>query len=152
MHGRCRLGLWVVGLRGSERAFWRRYARGWGWFLIGVGMVFAAVHVRAAPPPGTDMDGPLHHWFDTQHSVTGAWCCRVSDGHVLADKDWRQAWGRYEVHVEGRWVPVPPDALRDPHGGPNPTNSAIVWYLVGGDEAGGASWVNIFCFAPGFEY
>jgi hypothetical protein len=33
-----------------------------------------------------------------------------------------------------------------PHGGPNPTGAAIVWYRESlGD-------VRIFCFAPGFEY
>jgi len=105
---------------------------------------FFAGLAYAAPPPNPDPE--LHRWFETQHSVTGAWCCDVADGFILADKDWHQAGDHYEVRIDGAWRPVPPDALRDPHGGPNPTGAAIVWYRESlGD-------VRIFCFAPGFEY
>jgi hypothetical protein len=97
-----------------------------------------------APPPNPDP--VLHQWFETQHSVAGAWCCDVADGYILADKDWRQAGDHYEVRIEGQWYPIPADALRDPHGGPNPTGQAIVWYT------GAGSYLRIYCFAPGFEY
>jgi hypothetical protein len=103
-----------------------------------------AIHVRAAPPP--DADPQLHAWFETQHSVAGAWCCNVADGFVLTDNDWRHAGGHYEVRIAGQWQPVPPDAIRDPAGGRNPMNGAIVWYRQSGED------VRIFCFAPGFEY
>jgi hypothetical protein len=100
----------------------------------------------AAPPPGADLDSPLHEWFETQHSVAGAWCCDVADGFILADTDWHQAGDHYEVRIDGQWHPIPPDALRDPHGGPNPTGAAIVWYRESGTD------VRIFCFTPGFGY
>jgi hypothetical protein len=98
----------------------------------------------AAPPPNPDP--ALHQWFETQHSVAGAWCCDVADGYILGDADWHHAGDHYEVRIAGQWHPIPPDALRDPHGGPNPTGAAIVWYRQSGDD------VRIFCFAPGFEY
>jgi hypothetical protein len=114
--------------------------------LLVVGAVWPTVRAHGAPPPGTDMDSLTHQWFETQHSVAGAWCCDVADGFILADKDWHQAGDHYEVHIGGQWRPIPPDALRDPKGGPNPTGSAIVWYRQSGDD------VRIFCFSPGFEY
>lgn len=104
------------------------------------------VSAVAAPPPGTDLDGPTHAWFAAQHAVNGVWCCDVSDGHLLADDAWRAGEGAYEVLIGGRWYRVPPGALRDPKGGPNPTGHAIVWY------AAGAYGVHIFCFAPGFQF
>src|SRR5579872_4149200 len=84
-----------------------------------------------APPPGTDLNSPTHKWFEAQHSVTGAWCCDLSDGHVLEDTEWRQGSVGYEVKISGIWQRVPDTAARDPHGGPNPTGKAIVWYTNG---------------------
>jgi hypothetical protein len=112
--------------------------------VVPAGWLLFAAAAGAAPPP--DPDPALHQWFETQHSVAGAWCCDVADGFILADKDWHQAGDHYEVRIGGQWRPIPPDALRDPHGGPNPTGAAIVWYRESRGE------VSIFCFAPGFEY
>jgi hypothetical protein len=109
-------------------------------FLLGMAVGWAA------PPPGTDLDGALHEWFETQHSVDGAWCCDVADGFILAGDDWRQVGDHYEVRISGEWHPIPSDTLRDPHGGANPTGSAIVWYRGEGPD------LHIYCFAPGFEY
>lgn len=106
-------------------------------------MVATAV---AAPPPGVDPASPTHHWFEAQHALSGAWCCNVSDGHLLDDDAWRSNGASYEVRIDGRWYPIPSDALRDPRGGPNPTGKAIVWYTE--NEFG----VLIYCFAPGFEF
>lgn len=106
----------------------------------------------AAPPPGTDLNSPLHHWFHDQHSIKGLWCCDVSDGHILSDEDWRmklipagESDSGYEVRINNEWVPVPQSAMRDPNGGPNPTGHAIAWYLV--NEYG----ATIYCFAPGWQ-
>jgi hypothetical protein len=97
----------------------------------------------AAPPP--DADPALHDWFERQRSVSGAWCCDISDGHILSGDAWRSAGSSYEVQIDGRWYSVPDDTLRDPAGGPNPTHQAIVWYR----KIGGR--VVISCFAPGLE-
>ncbi len=110
--------------------------------------LLAAGAVHADPPPGTDLSSPRHLWFERQHSVGGAWCCNVADGHTIPDRDWRQDpdRNRYQVRIGGEWRDVPEDALRDPAGGPNITGSAIVWY--GANESG----LRIYCFAPGYEY
>jgi hypothetical protein len=113
--------------------------------VVALAGVMTGIAVADAAPPANP-DPVLHEWFETQHSVTGAWCCNVADGYILPDQDWRQAGDHYEVRIDGTWHPIPPNTLRDPHGGPNPTGAAIVWYLRVGDD------LRIFCFAPGFEY
>lgn len=109
-------------------------------------LIAAAANFAAAkPPPGIDLNSPLHHWFHAQHSITGAWCCDISDGHILDDSQWRTHGGVYQVKIGNGWVNVPDKARRDPAGGPNPTGHAIVWYNV-------TPWgIEIYCFAPGFE-
>ncbi len=97
----------------------------------------------AAPPPDADPD--LAAWFHDQHSVSRAWCCDISDGHILDDSDWRTGPHGYQIRINGIWSDVPPDALRDPAGGPNPTGAAVAWWSV---SDGG---VRIYCFAPGWE-
>jgi hypothetical protein len=113
---------------------------------IAAGMVIAILmlsNVLAAPPPGAD---PVRHaWFERQHSVSGAWCCNIADGHLLGDSDWKLVGDDYVVRIVGVWHKVPPSALRDPRGGPNPTGRAIVWYSP---WSGG---VVIWCFSPGWE-
>ncbi len=100
---------------------------------------------HAKPPPGADLGGDLHMWFERQHSTSGSWCCDIADGHILGDDDWRTAGASYEVRINGRWLAVPNDALRDPAGGPNPTGKAVVWYSPFGVPP------KIYCFCPGWE-
>jgi hypothetical protein len=97
----------------------------------------------AAPPPNADPR--LHAWFERQHSIAGAWCCNISDGHLLGDTDWKTVGSGYAVRIKGVWYAVPASAIRDPGGGPNPTGRAIVWY---NEWTGG---VKIWCFSPGWE-
>jgi len=117
-------------------------------FLI-VLSLFVPISSYADPPPGTDLTSPLHDWFERQHSIAGAWCCDLSDGHILEDEDWRitstsgNASG-YEIHTAGRWVGVPTTAIRDTNGGPNPTGKAIAWYRLDPEYG-----IRIYCFAPG---
>ena len=60
-------------------------------------------------------------------------------------KHWTKTANGYQVNILGGWKNVPPGAIRNPRGGPNPTGHAIVWYLdYGGD-------LVIYCFAPGFQ-
>jgi len=105
---------------------------------------FFSSAVSGRPPPGTDLNSPLHKWFDNQHSVTGAWCCSISDGHILKSKDWRVSGDHYEVWIGGQWRKIKQKMLVNPAGGPNPTGHAIVWYNLypEGD-------VQIYCFLPG---
>ncbi len=105
-----------------------------------------AAPALADPAPGTNLDAPMHQWFERQYSLRGAWCCNLSDGHLLDDTEWRSTAGNFEVLISGHWWPVEADKLRDPNGGPNPTGKAIVWYTTG--ESG----LNIYCFAPGTLY
>jgi hypothetical protein len=60
------------------------------WFIA---FLIVALPSLAAPPPGTDLDGALHAWFEHQHSIIGTWCCNVADGHILAASDWRTSGG-----------------------------------------------------------
>ena len=106
------------------------------------------VMALAAPPPETDLNSSLHWWFERQHSIHGAWCCDLSDGHLLDDQDWRAVGAGYEVRIAGVWFPVAESAMRDPSGGENPTGHAIVWYTI--PPRGGAP--TIYCFAPGTLY
>ena len=117
--------------------------------IVGDLMLFAVacMPARAAPPPTADPTGPLHTWFERQYAVNGAWCCNVSDGHMLADEDWRPQGDHYQVRIGGLWYLVPDSALRDPRGGPNPTGAAVIWYTMGA-----LSGVRIYCFAPGTLY
>lgn len=116
---------------------------------IAPAVVLAALLANAAlakPPPGVPIDPELHAWFERQHSASGAWCCDISDGHMLADSEWRVVAEHYEVFIQGEWMGVGPSQLRDPAGGPNPTGQAVVWYTVG------RYGVRIYCFAPGRFY
>lgn len=106
--------------------------------MVAVLALLAGV-ARAEPPPGTDLDGPLHAWFERQHNVNGGWCCDLGDGEILPDDAWRITTNGYEVMLGGAWHDIPPHALRDTAGGPNPTGKAILWHR--GEL--------IFCFAPG---
>jgi hypothetical protein len=41
--------------------------------------------VLAAPPPGTDMDSPVSHWFQLlKQPETGYLCCSISDCRPVA--------------------------------------------------------------------
>lgn len=107
-----------------------------------------ATPALAAPPPGMDPNSPTHQWFEAQHSIGGAWCCDVSDGHVLDDKDWDNLGpnGAYRVRIGAQWFVIPSDVVRDPEGGPNPTGHAVAWYLPT------PPGFHIYCFAPGYLY
>lgn len=107
----------------------------------------AASACLAKPPPGIDLNGSLHQWFDRQVNVLGVPCCQVSDGHMIGDHQWRMTGKGYEVRINGEWYPVNPEAMRDPVlGGENPTGRAIVWYTLSPVKK-----PIIWCFCPGFE-
>jgi hypothetical protein len=100
-------------------------------------LVLLAATARADPPPGADP--ALHAWFERQHNINGGWCCDLGDGEILPDDAWRITATGYAVRIGDAWQDIPPHALRDTAGGPNPTGHAILWHRGG----------IIFCFAPG---
>ncbi len=107
---------------------------------------FVPAACLARMTPEAEVDPSMHAWFEAQHSISGAWCCDVSDGHMLADSEWRVIGEKYEVRINGKWIEILPGQLRDPSGGFNPTGQAVVWYVSG-------EWgVRIYCFAPGQFY
>jgi hypothetical protein len=108
-----------------------------------VALLLIATPCLAAPPPDADLDGPLHAWFEHQHSVAGDWCCHVADGHLLSAAEWRASGDHYEAWINYAWHTVPATALRDPAGGPNLTGYAIIWWSQVGHE------IVIHCFGPG---
>lgn len=111
--------------------------------LVAALLALMAMPAVAAPPPGTDLSSPEHAWFERQHNIRGMLCCSEADGHILDADDWRSNGAAYEVRINGQWITIPDDTLRDTvSGGANPMNAAIVWYMV--TEYG----IRIWCFAP----
>jgi len=77
-------------------------------------------------------------WFKAMKSPQGVPCCDIADGH-RTDYDMRE--DKYWVPINGKWVPVPPDAvLKDTS---NPTGDAVVWYTI----FNGTAYIR--CFVPG---
>ncbi len=113
-------------------------------------VVLAIPFLFAAAPPGTDPNSALSKWFEAQHSIGGISCCGMGDGHIISEDDVRIRNSQYQVLIAGVWWPVGSDRMRDPAGGPNPTDHPVVWYrLVFSDS--GDPVVQIFCFSPGYQ-
>jgi hypothetical protein len=92
-----------------------------------------------------DVPANIRAWFKSVRSPHGIPCCDVADGHRTT---WRgDAQGTYWVPIEGRWVPVPPDAVVYDAG--NPFGEAVVWYLRLGTAEDGTPRFYIRCFVPG---
>lgn len=113
-------------------------------------LLLLAMPAYAGAPPGTyDPDGSIRQWFERQQSVSGTSCCSVADGHIIDGDQWHinMATSRYEVMIDGNWVVIEPDKMRRLEGGSNPTEGAVVWYVMTPDKT-----PYIFCFAPGQLY
>ncbi len=76
-------------------------------------------------------------WFKNAKSQRGIPCCDIADGH-RTDYDMRD--NQYWVPINGKWLPVPPEAVIRDSG--NPTGDAVVWYSAYGE------YVMIRCFFP----
>ncbi len=90
----------------------------------------------------------VRQWFQNMRSPKGRVCCSEADGH-RTQYDMRQ--GQYWVPIEGKWYPVPPDAVIKTA---NPMGEAIVWYQSQFGPEGTirdvprSEWYKIFCFVP----
>lgn len=50
-------------------------------------------------------------WLNRQHARDGTKCCDETDAHVGMNVEWRIQGGRYQLHVSGAWVDVPPGRM-----------------------------------------
>ena len=122
-----------------------------------LGFAFSA---SAAPPPGTNLSGPEHLWWECQHN-NGESCCSLSDGHVIKDEDWRQDpvhQESYQVRIDGTWFDVPVSAVIQPahQCGPEPDatkrSMSKAWYYIVRDDNNKIVDVHFYCFMTGTMY
>lgn len=91
-----------------------------------------------APPPGLVIDPQIGAWFRSlTNPSNGLYCCDWTDGHILADGDWRDYGPGYQVRIDGEWVTVPRESVL--LGTSNPTGSAVAFWPPG--QRG-----PVFCF------
>jgi len=88
---------------------------------------------------GRYANSPLKSWFDSLSSSKGL-CCSVADGLVVSDPDWESDRGHYRVHLDGKWIEVPDDAVITE---PNRVGRTMVWPVRG------SLGISIRCFMPG---
>ncbi len=116
----------------------------------------------AAPPPGADLRGPEHAWWECHiQPVSKAGCCEEADGHALSDADWRtreEPGGTvYQVHVGMKWFDVPQQAVvndtRRCGAEPDPVKRSMakVWYYPIWNTDGLMN-IKIRCFIVGTMY
>jgi hypothetical protein len=85
-----------------------------------------------------DVSDTVRAWFKAVRSSHGVPCCDIADGH-RTDFDMRE--NQYWVPINGKWLPVPAEAVVPDDG--NPTGDAVVWYSTFNGQ------VFIRCFVPG---
>jgi len=77
----------------------------------------------SARDDGRYANSPLREWFDHLSSKKGR-CCSDADGTALSDVEWKSKDGHYIVLIEGRWWPVPDEAVIEE---PNRSGRTTVW-------------------------
>jgi hypothetical protein len=131
--------------------------------LAAIFLAFLSTPALALPPAGVYPDDAEHLWWECHvQPATKVICCRVSDGHVLGDNEWRVVekadGGRaYQVRVGAKWYDVPAKTVINDshHCGLEPNlahqTMAKVWYAP--------TWVvdkivdiQIHCFIAGTMY
>jgi hypothetical protein len=104
----------------------------------------------AEPPPGSDPNSPLAHWYQSLRqpangTQNGMACCSEADCRPV---DFRMAGDHYEVFIDRKtfgpeapntWLPVPKDNVIVKAG--NPTGSGVACYYID----------QILCFVPGTQ-
>lgn len=94
----------------------------WATRLCIVGLTLLPAPVRAAPPADADADPALSPWFQSlRQPDNGVSCCFVAD---CRRADFRTSESGYEVWIDDRWQPVPPEKVLQR--ADNPMGRAIV--------------------------
>jgi hypothetical protein len=126
-------------------------------------LALLATRALANPPPGIDIGGAEHKWWECHiQPGTAVSCCRASDGHVLEDSEWRavdkpDGSRSYQIHIGSRWYDVPSKAVVNdvsncgPEPEPTKRTMAKVWYAPTWDGDGIVN-VRIYCFMVGTMY
>ena len=111
---------------------WRHYI-----LPIAVLLVLLALSVRlvrAAPPVGSDPNGPMAHWYQSLAMPgTSYSCCSAAD---CRNVQYRSAGDHFEAFIDRKsfgegapndWIAVPPEHVLHRHD--NPTGEAVAcWY------------------------
>jgi hypothetical protein len=87
-----------------------------------------------------EADPHIREWIRGLTNQKGEGCCDTADGYP-AEVEWDTQTGAYRVRIDGRWWPVPRDAVI---AGPNRLGYAVVWY---GRWPDGEPLIR--CFLPG---
>lgn len=68
-------------------------------------------------PPGTDLSGQTHLWFESLYNRQGGHCCGEADCHVLDDSRYRSTpSGGWEIEIrDGEWETVDPVLYTEKH-------------------------------------
>jgi hypothetical protein len=131
--------------------------------LAAVFLALLTARALANPPPGVDVNGAEHKWWECHvQPGTAVTCCRASDGHVLSDSDWRavdkpDGSRGYQIRVGFRWYDVPAQAVvtDTKNCGPEPERTkramAKVWYAPTWDMDSIIN-IKIYCFMVGTMY
>ena len=90
-----------------------------------------------------DPNTHLADGYATARSKKGTLCCDGSDYTYVSPRSWERTQTGYRVHVQGKWVDVPADALVTNM--KNPDGEAKVWLYTDGDKPFAR------CFMPGAE-
>jgi hypothetical protein len=112
---------------------------------VRLSLLLAAAVILIRDPTGKWAGDPLHSWFEHLRNQDGQYCCAEADGHPLDDSEWDMKGNSYRVFFEGKWAPVPDDAVIL---GPNKLGKAIVWFGVPA-EMDPTPNAGILCFMPG---
>ncbi len=105
-------------------------------------LVLIFIMPASARDDGRYANSPLKPWFDSLKSGNGL-CCSVADGVTIEDVDWDTGGddGNFRVRIEGKWWPVPDNAVIKV---PNRFGPAVVWPLYYDSHV-----YAIRCFIPG---
>lgn len=116
-----------------------------GKILTRAAMCLLLPTVSLAHDDGRFAGSPLKPWFESLGTKAGGLCCALADG--IVDVTWSTTPdGHYRVHVWGRWVDVPDEAVVK---APNRLGPAVVWPYVQDIPSG--ILIQIKCFLPGAE-
>ena len=105
----------------------------------GTWLALTAPFAWSAPPQGTDLNSPLHQWYEgLKQPESGASCCSLADCRPVDAV--KQDEKGYQIYYQGTWMRVPPEKVI--HGTPNEAGEpvACIMYLSGNP--------TILCFLP----